>query len=518
MVCTALTLLAAPARAQSTTTLLPTGAVLPRGEIRIRVLSAFTRYDELLGGSDTLASPRNLADELRRDSVGVAQVPLLAPAQTAIQTLMGQDFRLTAGNLTATANSRIVTAPLVVEYGLTRRLTVGIVVPLVETRTNLFEQLNPQLGSANVGPNPALTNLAQLASNAALVASLRAAAGTLQQRLDACQSSPGDPGCASLLSQQSAAASLIQSTSPFASALETLYGTDSSHPGQAFVPLGSTQASIDAQITNYRNQYAQFLGRDVLTGGIAGAGGPAARAQLQALTTAFGRDTLQTTNRTSIGDISVGASYQLVNTFGDTLAQGSHYRVAVNGAYRFGTGEPANRNRFFDIGTGYGQPGVIGSAAADVQFGRLVTTAVGSYMLQLGSIDVGAVPNPENDFFPLGPAVPGSYTAGNVISFSLTPRYRLSGAFSIDGCYTLLRVGADHYTGAPVVAGAGLPSTTAQQLGFGFTYSSLVAGDRAPGRLPFEVTFSHLETLTASGGPVPKAFRDQVELRLYYHP
>ncbi len=518
MLCTALTLLAAPGRAQSTTTLLPTAAVLPAGEIRVRMLSAFTRYDELLGGGDTLASPRNLADELRRDSVGVAQLPLLAPAQTAIQALAGPDFRLTAGQLTATANSRIVTAPLVLEYGLTRRLTLGLVVPLVETRTNLYEQLNRHPGLANVGPNPALANSAQLANNAALVASLRAAAGALQQRLDACQSTPGDPGCATLLSQQSAAQGLIQSTSPFASALETLYGTDADHPGQAFVPLGPTQASIDAQIANYRNQYSQFLGSDVLTGSIAGAGGPAARAQLQALMTSLGRDTLQITNRTSIGDIAVGASYQIANTFGDTLTTGTHYRAAVNGTFRFGTGEPANRNRSFDIGTGYGQPGVIGTAAADVQLGRFITSVVGSYTVQLGSIDVGAIPNPDNDFFPLGPAVPGSYAAGNVLSLSLTPRYRLSGAFALDGCYTLLHLGADQYTGAAAVPGAGLPATTAQQVGFGFSYSSLVAGDRTPGRLPVEVTFSHLETLSASGGPVPKSFRDQVELRVYYHP
>jgi hypothetical protein len=30
------------------------------------------------------------------------------------------------------------------------------------------------------------------------------------------------------------------------------------------------------------------------------------------------------------------------------------------------------------------------------------------------------------------------------------------------------------------------------------------------------VSFSHLETLTGTGGPVPKAFRDQVMLRVYF--
>jgi hypothetical protein len=33
--------------------------------------------------------------------------------------------------------------------------------------------------------------------------------------------------------------------------------------------------------------------------------------------------------------------------------------------------------------------------------------------------------------------------------------------------------------------------------------------------LPFEASFSHLETISASGGPVAKATRDQVELKVY---
>jgi len=510
---------AGPLGAQSTTSLLPDAALLPRGEIRLRVLSGFTRYDELLDGSDTLASPRNLAADMQRPMLGTAEIPLLIPAQSAIQTLLGEpDFQISAGQMVATANSRVVTAPLVLEYGLTRRLSIGVVVPFVETRTTLYQQLNPRPDAANVGPNPALTNTALLASNAALVASLRSAAAALQQRLTACQSSPGDPGCAALLAQQSTASSLIAATSPFASALASLYGTDPDNPGQPFVPVGTDQAGIDAQIANYRTAYAQLLGSDMITGGVAGAGGPAARAQLQALMLALRRDTLQTTNRTSIGDVSVGASYQLANTFDDSVSSGLRYRIAVNGTFRFGTGEPADRNRAFDIGTGYGQPGVQGSAAADVQFRRFMATALGSYTVQLGSIGVGAIPNPDNNFFPLTVAIPGTYSAGDALTLSLIPRYRLSGFLSLDGYYDLLRTGADRYTGSTSAAAASAPATTAQQLGVGFTYSTLVGPDRAPGRLPVEISFSHLETLSGSGGPVPKTFRDQVEMRVYYRP
>jgi hypothetical protein len=34
--------------------------------------------------------------------------------------------------------------------------------------------------------------------------------------------------------------------------------------------------------------------------------------------------------------------------------------------------------------------------------------------------------------------------------------------------------------------------------------------------LPFEASFTHIETMSASGGPIAKAFRDQVELRVFF--
>ena len=35
-------------------------------------------------------------------------------------------------------------------------------------------------------------------------------------------------------------------------------------------------------------------------------------------------------------------------------------------------------------------------------------------------------------------------------------------------------------------------------------------------RLPIEVSYSHIETFSGSSGMVPRAGRDQIQLRLYY--
>jgi hypothetical protein len=146
--------------------------------------------------------------------------------------------------------------------------------------------------------------------------------------------------------------------------------------------------------------------------------------------------------------------------------------------------------------------------------------------MQLGSQSVSRVPNVGDEPFPLDVGVGGDYSAGNMMVFSVVPRYRLSGFFGLTARYAIVRVGADKYSpltfasdgGEPVVGAPGdygFSASTSQQVGFGFIYSTIVGGDRRPGRIPFEISFDHLETIAASGGPTAKSFRDQIELRIY---
>lgn len=517
--------------AQSATSLFPDASVLRRNGAAIEMRFSPMRWDAVFGTGLPGSSTRNLAWGFNAESLGVAALPQLTPAQTAIRTLANlPNFQLTTGKLVAVADSRVLTLPVILQYGLTSRLTLGVVVPIVETRTVSYVQLNPKPGFANVGPNPALLDAQQRAAAATLVSSLRLAATTLQQKLSQCQATPGTTDCATLLTRQAEVQSLVQSGGTFASAIEQLYGSDTDHPGQPFVPLagGLIQRGIDFQIKRLSEGFKSFLGDNVVAGSVTGSAGPAAQAELQSLLTGVGRDTLRLVDRSSIGDVSVGATLQVVNTLADSASRRG-YRLAVNGTYRIGTGQPANRNRLFEIGTGYGQNGVEAGAAADVQFGRrLAASAVGSYTVQLGTIDVPRVANTVNSYLPLIPPNPGTYSAGNVAMVSVKPRVRISGFLAAFGQYTFTHAAADKYTLGPAVTDSagtvlsvppappfGLSASTAHQIGFGFLYSSLVAGDARPGRLPFELSFSHLETITASGGPTPKAFRDQVVLRVY---
>jgi hypothetical protein len=509
--------------AQATTNPQVDASVLPRGIGSVRVLTSWTRYDELFGTAPGLAGgPRNLAYSLNTDSVTVAVAPQLTAAENAIRTLSADPaFRLTAGNLVAATNSRVVTAPVILEYGLTKWLTLGAVVPLVETRSTVYAQLNPKLnplvGAANVGPNPGITNPDLRSSEAALIASFRSASTALQQQLTQCQSNP-TPDCASLLAQQSAAVALINTTGTTASAIETLYGGDPSHPGQLFVPIAGSTAEnvIEGRIASLIAQYQSLLPSAVFSGTIAGAGGPGARNEMQELFAAVGRDTLHSTDRSGIGDISLGATIELLDTFHDSTRSGAQARVSLHGEYRLGTGEPANRNRMFDVGTGYGQPGVEVGLAADALFPRrLSATVLASYTAQLGTIAVSRIPAPASLLLPLTLPVSGTYSAGNVAALSIIPRWRVAGYFVLNGQYSLTNIGADNYSPATGGQIPGNAAATTQAVGMGFSYSTVGISNPVPRQLPYEVTFSHLETLTGTGGPVAKTFRDQIMLKVY---
>ena len=105
----------------------------------------------------------------------------------------------------------------------------------------------------------------------------------------------------------------------------------------------------------------------------------------------------------------------------------------------------------------------------------------------------------------------------------MIPRIRLAGYFALTGEYSMVRTEADKYTlllapsdtTVPPTAPFGIAAATAQQIGFGFSYSTIVGPNRFPGAIPFEVSFTHLETLAGSGGPVNKTSRDRIELKVY---
>jgi hypothetical protein len=486
---------------------------LPKGTVRLRALNAWTRIDEVYdAAADSAHRLHPLGDAFSASQLGVRQLPALAETEAKLRALTGDPtLSLNVGQAFATADSRIVTTPLSLEYGLTNRLTIGATVPIVQTHTTLFVELNPRrLGPAfagvNVGPRPVA------ASNGPLLSALDAAVQQLRDFVNTCNSggtcSPGTLDEANYALAQNA---LVRD------AANTLYGAGSGVG--SFAPFGAAQAAAVAHLKGLQDTTNAVLGSSYSFAAPAGAAAPAALLQLQQLATAragVAYDSLGSSDRLSIGDVELSAVLKLLDEFGDTTRNAA-VRGAVRGVMRLGTGWPSFGTVPFEVGTGTRQTSVDAGGIFDVRFTRrFMTTLAAQYTAYLTHANVDRLPNGDYSLFPLTAPIPGTWREGNALQIEATPRVLLSDYFTLHGAYALRRQAAPEYAAADGSAPPAFEATIEQRVGLGFAYSTLARYARGRASVPFEIFFTHLETITGSGGLTPKYHRDQIDFRIYY--
>jgi hypothetical protein len=513
---------------------------LPRGFARLRVIPSWTRFEDRFAGS-AAAGPSTvpLASVLASDSLGVTQISGLAPSEQALRTLTGDPtFRLSLGRSVSRATARIVTTALAAEFGLTRRLTLGAVFPIVQTRTELFVELNPDDATgANVGPNPA--RIQQTPDDAQeraidLQEQLQAAGVTLQARLDQCTQNPSDPGCGTILANRNDVMSLIGETAAFQSAVALLFGDSNDDAGQPFAPLaGSTTATaIQNRLTTLTTRLQSYIGSaaDQIVATVPGAVGPAGFGDVQDLLLRgeFGLspDSLGAVYRFNFGDIELGAKLLVLERGGWTPGAGRpsaslRTRLSLIGGVRLGTGKPTLErmpHRYLEYGTGDGQTDVEGGVLLDVGLGsRLTITALGRYTMQLGEVEAGRVPDENGVINPFTPVYDGTRRLGDIIVGEVTPRFLIGRYFGADAHYAVIVRADDEYS--PLTSGEAplqRGGYTEQRVGLGITYSTLRGARSRVPRVPVELSIAHIETIAGSSAIVPRASRQQIELRLYY--
>lgn len=481
------------------------------------MLNAWTRFDEVYdAAADSANHLHPLGQSFSASQLGVRQFPGLATAENALRTLTGApNLSLNLGQSLATANTRIVTTPLMLQYGVTDRLTIGAMVPVVQTHSTVFVELNPRsLGTPatiNAGPNPVRSNnAAAIQANTALLAQLKSAHDSLTDFVARCQQS----NCGSLSDANQA----LATTDAYLAAVKTVYGTDSQ--ASLFAPFGTAQAQIVANLGTLQNTINGLFGSNYFTfGPPAAANGIAAQFQLQQLATAnpgVAFDSLGSPDRIGIGDVEVSARFKLLDGFADTT-RGMNLRATLLGVARIGTGRPPTGTVPFEVGTGTGQTSADAGAIVDVRFGRRVMATVGAqYTSYFTSSDVARLPNSDYALFPLDVPIAGSWREGDALQVEATPRISLTDYFTFFGAYTFRHQAASKYTSPDAPVLPLFAATTEQRAGLGFGYSTVTRYVRGRSFLPIELSFTHLETLTATGGLVPKYGRDQIELRIYY--
>jgi hypothetical protein len=284
------------------------------------------------------------------------------------------------------------------------------------------------------------------------------------------------------------------------------------------VPRGAAQAQIATQLTTLADNINALLGTTI-TFVSAGANADAALAQLQQLATAnpgVALDSLGSPDQIGTGNVELSALFKLVDGFADTTS-GFRLRGTVSGVVRLPTGFGPSGGLAYEVGTGTGQTSVDAGGILDIGIGnRLVATVGAEYTAYLTSSSVPRMPNSDYALFPLDAPVAGTWREGNALQLQAAPRIRFTDYFTFNGMYMIRHQNASQYTSPDVTAPPVILATTEQNVGLGFSYSAVAryASGRSP--LPIEMTYTHLETIAASGGLVPKYNRDMVEVRIYY--
>ena len=451
-----------------------------KGLFRLRAATLWTRYDARFidGGTSPLGA------EFISDSLGAARLPVLSPIQARVTSASGSAFLLSLGRSRLDAVAREEVVPLTLEYGITNRLSVGVMMPMVRRRVMVGFRLDTAGGYvANVGPNPnRLASGGAPTQNAQLQIQFADAALQLQNRLSNCQSNPGGASCPALLARQAEAQALIAASQAFAADVAILYGASGSQ-GMAFVPLSASAAhlAIVARRSAFNDQYKDLLGTtaNLLTQDPFGATGPAGTGDFQRyLTDELGRDSLANAERVLIGDVEIGARFGALDMRRERL----RVQLVLGGGVRLATGSRQSRGELVDLSTGGGMIVADGRGILDARAGRVGLLASASFASNVRAVDT----------------VNLASRAERWTEINLAPRWHFSDPFSVHAAWSMRSTDKD---GGDQLVGGGVSISR--------------ISDFTGGPLPIEMRFTHLQAMTGDPGR-PKFFRDQLEVRIYY--
>jgi hypothetical protein len=496
---------------------------------RLGIAPTWTRIDQryrVNGDAEPLAA------DLSTDTLGVSRLSILAPLQEQLPSLTGiPDVRVSLGRIRADHDASILSVPLSGEIGIGGRLSLGVMVPIVRTLSQLLLSPNPALNEGNVGINPALDSETARNQNEMLLAQFTSAIEALEALISAC-ADPGNPDPRCPQARTPEARELASGAAEFAGGLGSVY----SETASPFVPLANSalDTAIRARVTSFAQSFRGYDITNITSSGPAGATIAGSADLLRILTDSiFGlrAPPRATRTRTSVGDIEVGAKLQLLNTVRrDTLQRyRSGVRAALGAVFRFGTGRADDPDDFADIPSGDGQHDVEVRTYWDVLIGsHFALGLVGRYVWQLPDREIARIIEPHHPFAAYWRRQEVERDLGDVIDAEVTPRIAIGDFFSLMAQYRVRRKAEDRHTGVfnvanefgdPVVLDASILDLETEQredrVSIGLGYSTLTSVARHRARIPLEIFMQYGESIRGSGGKTPKVSVGVMHVRVY---
>jgi hypothetical protein len=508
---------------------------LRRGTLRLNLLPDWARWNERFGRGTpgrTDGAREPLDVDFSTDSLGAAQLPFLAGAEARLRAVTGlAGLSLNLGRARLTLNNSVRVVPLGVDLAISSRLVVRALLPIVRARAEVY-LLGPAdtgFGSASVGLNPAL----------ATPGALDAFRGEVDAAL-AALAAQAATGPAGLRAQAQAAYDALR---PLLCNLYTLgAGNASSSASPCFVaagalaspvlPLSASAAgdSIGARLAaaqaSYENLRQQYAAQSVTIPAFTAAYAlPATaldstdlRAMFARTAAPIGADSLASIVRTRVGNVELGAWYQ--------LAMGPRWRSQVELTVRLPTGTDDSPHHFLDLGTGTAALGYELAWRNDLVLRPDFWIHAGARAGGWSSYELVRRVAPANILVvPVADTATVSRAPGLTTQLDLVPNWQLDDAFRLGVGVHWIRRGATTHTyvnGADAtrigLAASVLDEETemsALRLGAGLTFSTLDRYARGRASLPYTVTASYTRVYGGSGGNVPAFSAFSVLVRGY---
>jgi hypothetical protein len=509
---------------------------IPKGGFRILVGGLWNDYDAVFASGSTTGK-RGVLSGLATDNLGIGQLPQLTAVQSGIRALSGNtNFTLSLGPLEARGEVRQSIAPLTLDYGLTKRLSLRVLVPYVESRDVSQLVLNRAGTGANVGRNPSFgtTGASARAANGAVASQIESARAALAAEVSRC-ASVNATGCEAIRANPAAAQALLSRAQQTRSTLVSVYG-DATRGGAPVVPLtGSTvHTAVVATIAALRSDFGAYGITNIASGAqpapatvVLGPGGLNTIAGDS--TFGVGYKQLGNTRRAGVGDVDLTATYLLFDSFKADqvkrlLTPSRGVRSNVTLGWRFGTAGADRTADAFDVPIGEGANALLIRSTTDVLFNRWawVSATVRAVHPFADRVAVG-VPF-RDDAGTFGSAVTvasAARTLGNRVELELAPRMSIGEYFGLSAGYLMRHWGGDTFDAADAAATSSsaqrlsVPSRTLSAAAIGLSFSTLSSYVRGRSRFPAEVIYTHMAPVSASGGDVPAMASDRLELRVY---
>ena len=498
-------LLTTPAAAQ-----LPEIGV-PRGIVRFGIGGDFANTgDQYWGGTE-----QPYRAQFTTPMIGTAFYPELASNQAQIANLTGNPgYALSVGGATMHAQASVGTLLLSAAIGLTSRLSLFGVVPVVRQQVQITYGFDTT--GANTGFNPAdpvFGTAAGADSVNLFLADYKAALDTLDLRLQTGYYS-GNPTDSAL------AVATLASGTVYWSNLASLFVV----PGEAgdFVPLAGSAAgqTMAGAVTTTQANLA-VLGIPSFTQPLPLPATALTSSEYQSYLTnpggSIGASSFDNVTSFLLGDVELGATYTFIDRWNRPGHPGG-LRLVAQALVRLPTGYQPLPNNFVSLPTGGGQTDLQVALTADVGGSKVGARLAGSYNDQLSLTAQERVTLPSQPIPWADRLATVTRDPGNDLALSAMPYFQLAPGFAVVGVVRYWNHGADvvDYASAsdaiPGVSAGELATDTQRSatiVGGGLSYAPAQAGTK----VPMDAFWLYETVVAASGGVVPKAGTIRMGLR-----